>query len=495
MRATFSLLYNHCEFYNYSFRIANQPKGSQHPTKPETTTTSESPIKETNQNIVTVANSATNTAKNTDSRVLNKENNNPKTETTLDEETSRAGNPTKPLTTKQENTQCGFCTEAKFETVADLKNHLYKDHIELIVSTLVAASANNNQPKNSTANMESFCNICKKEVCNKYFLKSHLLNKHGVQLDDYLAAQQQLNSGPNSQAAAALVAAAVANELIENHTQGLSMNTLNQVVAAKLMSNNSHIYQSALNGHKSANVRPNLHNGVNVSARSGSPMSLAAVLSGTHGNKHPQPHHTQHLNTHHTSNHHHNSSYNDGYIEDESEEYTHGHQYGSNVSRASNGHHFGGATGPYANSENDETDEMDVSNANESSSGQANASSNSNTELFNHYLKLAVQQQQQQNGNGSIPQQQPGLDMFSSGHQMNGSVSNGATEDFCDICQKQFCNKYYLKKHKQDVHGVSGPQDAANAANSNQTPKNIKRILNELAGASSQKNNSSKGRF
>ena len=27
-------------------------------------------------------------------------------------------------------------------------------------------------------------------------------------------------------------------------------------------------------------------------------------------------------------------------------------------------------------------------------------------------------------------------------------------EDYCEICQKHFCNKYYLRKHKQDVHGI-----------------------------------------
>ncbi|CAH1774101.1 unnamed protein product [Owenia fusiformis] len=28
-------------------------------------------------------------------------------------------------------------------------------------------------------------------------------------------------------------------------------------------------------------------------------------------------------------------------------------------------------------------------------------------------------------------------------------------EDYCDICQKHFCNKYYLKKHMKDVHNVN----------------------------------------
>lgn len=27
-------------------------------------------------------------------------------------------------------------------------------------------------------------------------------------------------------------------------------------------------------------------------------------------------------------------------------------------------------------------------------------------------------------------------------------------DDFCEICQKHFCNKYYLKKHKVDVHNI-----------------------------------------
>lgn len=32
--------------------------------------------------------------------------------------------------------------------------------------------------------------------------------------------------------------------------------------------------------------------------------------------------------------------------------------------------------------------------------------------------------------------------------------TNESMEDFCDICQKHFCNKYYLKKHKVDVHNI-----------------------------------------
>ncbi|GAB6022192.1 hypothetical protein CHUAL_006327 [Chamberlinius hualienensis] len=30
-------------------------------------------------------------------------------------------------------------------------------------------------------------------------------------------------------------------------------------------------------------------------------------------------------------------------------------------------------------------------------------------------------------------------------------------EAFCDICQKEFCNKYFLKKHRQKIHGIQDP--------------------------------------
>ncbi|KAK4474790.1 hypothetical protein MN116_001909 [Schistosoma mekongi] len=40
----------------------------------------------------------------------------------------------------------------------------------------------------------------------------------------------------------------------------------------------------------------------------------------------------------------------------------------------------------------------------------------------------------------------------------NNNSSSGNSrktdEDFCDLCQKHFCNKYYLRKHKTDVHGI-----------------------------------------
>nr|KAG5703907.1 hypothetical protein BaRGS_008166 [Batillaria attramentaria] len=57
----------------------------------------------------------------------------------------------------------------------------------------------------------------------------------------------------------------------------------------------------------------------------------------------------------------------------------------------------------------------------------------------------------------SVPSSQASEGKSSSGSGSNSSSSttkDPSMEDYCEICQKHFCNKYYLKKHKQDVHGI-----------------------------------------
>ncbi|CAN8010461.1 unnamed protein product [Ixodes pacificus] len=45
-------------------------------------------------------------------------------------------------------------------------------------------------------------------------------------------------------------------------------------------------------------------------------------------------------------------------------------------------------------------------------------------------------------------------------------------ESFCEICQKEFCNKYFLKKHKQKIHGIVDPsQQNSNSADSSSDRK------------------------
>uniref|UniRef100_A0A5K3FKW7 C2H2-type domain-containing protein n=1 Tax=Mesocestoides corti TaxID=53468 RepID=A0A5K3FKW7_MESCO len=38
---------------------------------------------------------------------------------------------------------------------------------------------------------------------------------------------------------------------------------------------------------------------------------------------------------------------------------------------------------------------------------------------------------------------------------LHPTVNGNKDEDFCELCQKHFCNKYYLRKHKSDVHRIA----------------------------------------
>lgn len=340
---------------------------------------------------------------------------------------------------------CQYCndknkTKFLFKDIKELKDHIYEHHIDLVLNTItntnlastlltnnsktLTETDNKKTPKtatqtnastnlNSSKSMESFCTICKKEVCNKYFLKSHLLNKHGVQLDDYLAAQNAASAATAAAVAAVAqsqsslvatnqsptsLAAAVANELIDS--QNINLQALNQVMAASKL--------SSLFNNGSAN-------GVDL-------FQMAKL------NKY---------------------SNNDEENEQEDEEYN--QQY-SGYNNNSN----------YGQYESDNED----GEINESESTDAN------TAIFNHYLSLALkQQQQQQQGNAfqnlDLLQNNLNLSGLLAGSNSSGNNQSATSTDFCDICQKQFCNKYYLKKHKLDVHGITSSASSAIPASNN----------------------------
>lgn len=71
--------------------------------------------------------------------------------------------------------------------------------------------------------------------------------------------------------------------------------------------------------------------------------------------------------------------------------------------------------------------------------------------LFNHYFNMAMRQQQQH-------KQDLLTDSLNSSP---AAPSTNSTQATCDLCHKQFCNKYYLKKHIVDVHGVTDPGKSA----------------------------------
>ncbi|TGZ68658.1 hypothetical protein CRM22_004146 [Opisthorchis felineus] len=59
-------------------------------------------------------------------------------------------------------------------------------------------------------------------------------------------------------------------------------------------------------------------------------------------------------------------------------------------------------------------------------------------------------------GLSSEPRARTNISAANSGSHMHFSLSTPtkSDEDFCELCQKHFCNKYYLRKHKADVHGI-----------------------------------------
>ena len=43
-------------------------------------------------------------------------------------------------------------------------------------------------------------------------------------------------------------------------------------------------------------------------------------------------------------------------------------------------------------------------------------------------------------------------------------------EAYCEICKKEFCNKYFLKTHKQNIHGIKTPSSSSSSSNNSSTP-------------------------
>jgi hypothetical protein len=186
--------------------------------------------------------------------------------------------------------------------------------------------------------MEAFCNLCKKEVCNKYFLKTHLEKMHGLRLIDYLADQKKSPSVRNPRTT-----------------------PLNEVAYTE----NNHISSVYQNEN----------------------------LDGFDNEE--------------------NSPFEDEYIND------------------------------YVDEANGMAEEVD---------------SSENQYIYHHQSISSY---------------------FDSGDDIETRNSRRAAEiekETCDVCLKQFCNKYYVQKHKKDVHGIDMNENAPIVVAS----KSSKRKINEL---------------
>ncbi len=233
---------------------------------------------------------------------------------------------------------------------------LGEEQSALIASTLAnlaqAASMNPNQlpnisnqqnPNQKIFHVDAYCYLCKKEFCNKYFLRTHLANKHKVFL--------------NSNDLSTLTGASMSklqNDLFKEHQQNKRNNNGGQ--------------------HTSSNKTKSNGSSGNTNGRSSSASSTESTRSSR-------------------------------------------------------------TTSSLSNSPNSHQQSMTIANVlyNKNKTGHDdqliyNTNNNSiNTTTSNH---------------------------TNTANTANGNTSSSMVEDFCELCNKQFCNKYYLKKHKFDVHGI-----------------------------------------
>jgi hypothetical protein len=87
--------------------------------------------------------------------------------------------------------------------------------------------------------------------------------------------------------------------------------------------------------------------------------------------------------------------------------------------------------------------------------GDIDPATGADMSVFNQYISMALQQQSADLADtASLLSSAYPASKYSLNQGVVAGQASSGSEDYCELCQKQFCNKYYLKKHKMDVHGV-----------------------------------------
>ncbi|UJR13288.1 hypothetical protein I4U23_000307 [Adineta vaga] len=219
---------------------------------------------------------------------------------------------------------------------------------------------------------DAFCVICRKEFCNKYFLKTHLANKHGI-----FDHQSILPSVSTS-----------SKELTDT-TNDSNLQQSYAVISTLLGHDQDDLISSP-----SSDIIQNNHDNELESLR----LQMNGVIAGDDDDDENQ-------NQNNNNNHHHDE-------------------------------------------ENDDDDDEQDGN---SSNRLINLPQQIASILSNDNTNFKLDDDQQVITNNSPTNN---LDFQSATASSSRQSSTKILEDFCDICQKHFCNKYYLRKHKLDVHGV-----------------------------------------
>ena len=109
-----------------------------------------------------------------------------------DSSTPVSPSPTTPLSGDVSNTQ-GFCSLCKkdFFSRYILQQHLLSTHGIFTPPTAqtsfmdrIRAEVENRDDRKPLSTSRSYCEICNKELCNKYFMKTHMAKMHGINIEN-----------------------------------------------------------------------------------------------------------------------------------------------------------------------------------------------------------------------------------------------------------------------------------------------------------------------
>ncbi|XP_014279856.1 zinc finger protein 521 [Halyomorpha halys] len=244
-------------------------------------------------------------------------------------------------------------------------------------------------------NPEAFCDLCNKEFCNKYFLKTHKANKHGIYME---------NIGPNP---------------IENLTSLPLMNYFSSSIANLSLSN------TQINKKLSTNFNNN-SNKSNSSMR-----AFCNICQREFCNKYFVRRHKAKIH---------------GIIEN---------------------------NGDVDFKQQIITDKIDISDSNlpGPSTIKFPKEFQSSKEVTEHVIeeeKPTVKKEENESEDTNSPHD--ALSLLVSTWQSEDSKDCSKSPDrnkklqtsnnsaFCDICCKEYCNKYFLRVHKQKCHGIPFPE-------------------------------------
>ncbi|CAF1462187.1 unnamed protein product [Adineta steineri] len=276
---------------------------------------------------------------------------------------------------------------------------------------------------------DAFCTICRKEFCNKYFLKTHLANKHGI-FDQQSVVPSV--STPNLSS-------------LQGNTDTINDSNLQHpfTVISTLLNNGHEDFSSSPTSPSSDMIRNHSNNDdENETELSSLRHEMNGVIAGDEDNDN------------NNNNHHHEQNDNedeDDDVDDDDDDEQDGINSNSLINLPQKiatilGNDNLNTHLDNNNNNNNNNDDDDDDNDDDQQETIANSPTNS------------LDYQQQQASSSTAAALLSGFPTPTSSSSTTANLSRQSSaklpEDFCDICQKHFCNKYYLRKHRLDVHGV-----------------------------------------